>query len=140
MQRKSPLQAFASLYIGLSAISIGSVSLLALVSPQQVMDLVSVNLGNTDALSSIRGVYGGAGLFILLVLLRTAMESREKALSLLAFFWGGYAGSRLLTIMIDGPLGAFGTQWLVIESVFLLIALGLNFALRQQAQSRKLAA
>lgn len=137
MQRKSSLHLLASLYIGFSAISIGAVSLLALLNPQQVMDLVSVKLGNTDALSSIRGVYGGVGLFILFVLLRVTLDSREKAVSMLAFFWGAYAASRLLTILADGSLGAFGTQWLVIESVLLWLALGLSRAMKQKANDSK---
>lgn len=37
--------------------------------PQAVMDLVLVKLDNTDAYSSIRGVYGGVGIAILGVLL-----------------------------------------------------------------------
>lgn len=33
--------------------------------------------------------------------------------------------SRLMTISMEGPLGEFGSQWLVIESTLSLMALGL---------------
>ena len=55
-----------------------SLSLMALFDPQSVMDLVGVELGNTDALSSIRGVYGGVGVAICLSLLYLMIHFPEK--------------------------------------------------------------
>lgn len=50
---------------------------------------------------------------------------RKAALGFIALFWGMYAISRIMTISMEGPLGAFGSQWLVIESTLSLAALGL---------------
>jgi nitrate reductase gamma subunit len=60
---------FTRIYLGVSLLSLLSVSMMALFDPQSVMDLVDVQLGNTDALSSIRGVYGGVGITICLSIL-----------------------------------------------------------------------
>jgi len=57
------------LLIGITVMGILSVSFMAFGDPQAVMDLVHVKLDNTDAYSSIRGVYGGVGIAILGVLL-----------------------------------------------------------------------
>lgn len=109
--------------IGTSVLGILSVSFMAFSDPQAVMDLVHVKLDNTDAYSSIRGVYGGVGIAILGVLLYLAFTDRKAALGFIALFWGMYAVSRLMTISMEGPLGAFGSQWLVIESALCLVAL-----------------
>lgn len=89
------------------------------------MDLVHVKLDNTDAMSSIRGVYGGVGLTIVVTLLYLAFQNIQKALIFLFMLWGFYALSRVLTIVVDGGLGAFGTQWLMIEAIFAGIAVTL---------------
>ena len=109
--------------IGTSVLGILSVSFMAFSDPQAVMDLVHVKLDNTDAYSSIRGVYGGVGIAILGVLLYLAFTDRKAALGFIALVWGMYAVSRLMTISMEGPLGAFGSQWLVIESALCLVAL-----------------
>jgi len=44
---------FTRIYLGFSMLSLLSVSVMALVDPQSVMELVDVQLGNNDALSSI---------------------------------------------------------------------------------------
>lgn len=94
--------------------------------PQAVMDLVQVKLYTTDAYSSIRGVYGGVGIATLSVLLYLAFTDRKAALGFIALFWGMYAVSRHMTISMEGSLGAFGSQWLMIESTLSLVALGLR--------------
>lgn len=111
------------LLIGTSVMGILSVSFMAFGDPQAVMDLVQVKLDNTDAYSSIRGVYGGVGIALMGVLLYLAFTDRKAALGFIALFWGMYAISRLMTISMEGPLGAFGSQWLVIESTLSLAAL-----------------
>ena len=113
------------LLIGTSVLGILSVSVMAFSDPQAVMDLVQVKLESTDAYSSIRGVYGGAGIAILGVLLYLAFTDRKAALGFIALFWGMYAISRLMTISMEGPLGDFGSQWLVIESTLSVAGLGL---------------
>jgi hypothetical protein len=125
MQTNRLLSIFSWLLFGISVMGILSVSFMAFGDPQSVMDLVQVKLDNTDAYSSIRGVYGGVGIAILGVLLYLVFTDRKAALGFIALFWGMYAISRLMTISREGPLGDFGSQWLVIESTLSLVALGL---------------
>ena len=87
------------------------------------MDLVGVTLPNTDAVSSIRGIYGGAGLTIVIMLVYLSQKNIREALGFLVLLWGFYAISRAITQINEGPLGAFGSQWIVIESLFCGIAL-----------------
>ncbi|RYZ20920.1 MAG: DUF4345 domain-containing protein [Chitinophagaceae bacterium] len=119
-------------FILLSAFSLFSVSLMAYFDPQSVMRLVDVSLGNNDALSSIRGVYGGVGTALFISLIYLVRRNVPLGLRLLCLIWGCYAFSRLLTIVADGALGAFGQKWLLIESVFFGIALTLTLLLRGQ--------
>jgi hypothetical protein len=50
-----------------------------------------------------------------------AFNSTSTGLSFLTLFWGSYACSRVVTWVVDGPLGEFGMNWLAIESCFCLI-------------------
>lgn len=122
MKTQKNLRLAAQGFILLSAISLLSVSLMAFANPQSVMDLVAVELNNTDAFSSIRGVYGGVGLTLFVALIYLLRLNFRKGLAFLCLLWGLYALSRLITIFAEGPLGAFGTQWLITESVFFLVA------------------
>ena len=108
-----------------SALSIAMVSGMAFTNPQAVMDLVQVKLTNTDAYRSIRGVYGGVGLTIFVTLAYLAFTDYRKGLVFTALLWGFYALSRLLTIAVEGSLGAFGNQWLAIESTLFGLSVGL---------------
>lgn len=110
-------------YMALCIISLGMVALMAFQSPQAVMDLVQTPLPNTDAMSSIRGIYGGVGLSIIIGLIYLWRTNLRLALGYLSIFWALYAISRMITAAIDGPLGAFGTQWLYTESFFALLGL-----------------
>jgi len=121
MQNKK-LKLSAQVYIALSALSLLYVSMMAFVSPQAVMDLVQVNLTNNDAISSIRGVYGGVGLTLFISLVWLMLKDVPKGLGFLCLLWSLYALSRVITIISDGTLGAFGRQWLLTES--LLFAIG----------------
>lgn len=114
-------------FLSFSAFAVLLVSLMALQNPQAVMDLVQVQLPNNDAYSSIRGVYGGVGLTIFIVLLYSILRNKKQGLTFAALFWGSYALSRILTILLEGPLGGFGSQWLFIETLLCLIALTLLF-------------
>lgn len=118
-------------FIILSAISLLYVTALAFINPRAVMQLVGVTLPNNDAISSIRGVYGGVGLTIVLLLVRCMIRDISLGLLFLCFLWGLYAISRLITSLNEGPLGAFGNQWLMIESIFFLISLALWFGQRR---------
>jgi len=45
------------------------------------------------------------------------------AIRFLTMFWFSYASSRLITMVVDGPLGDFGNQWISIESAFGILGL-----------------
>jgi hypothetical protein len=109
---------------------------MAFLNPQAVMDLVQTKLLNTDAYSSIRGVYGGVGLCLVIHLIYLLTKNVKMALGFLCMLWGFYALSRAITILADGPLGSFGNQWIVIESGFFIIALVL-FTLTKSNQYEK---
>lgn len=123
---------FSRGFIVLSALSFLYVSIMAFASPQAVMDLVQVKLPNTDAFSSIRGVYGGVGFTIVLTLGYLLIKSPAGGLRFLALIWGMYAISRLMTIPMEGPLGVFGSKWLGIESFFCITAVVLLLLQRRR--------
>lgn len=120
-------------FISLSILSLLYVSILAWINPKEVMSLVQTSLTNNDAISSIRGVYGGAGLMVVVLLIYGTIKSIKTTLLFLGVFWFLYAISRLLTILVDGPLGDFGNNWMMIESIFGLISILLySFQLKLQ--------
>jgi hypothetical protein len=110
----------SAVLIVFSAFSLLMVSAMAFFSPQMVMDLVQVRLPNNDAFSSIRGVYGGVGLTIVISLVYLLVKDKKQALGFLTMLWGFYALSRLITVAAEGPLGDFGSRWLGIESVLFI--------------------
>ncbi len=135
MKTQKIVKLSAQSFIILSAISLLSVSIMAFTSPQAVMDLVGVKLPNPDAFSSIRGVYGGVGLTLFISLIYLLRQNVRQGLAFLCLLWGFYAISRLITVFAEGALGAFGNQWLVIESVFFTMALTLLLLTRKPASN-----
>jgi hypothetical protein len=131
MKTNSIILFSGQVFILISALCFLGVSLMAFNSPQSVMDMVGVQLNNTDALSSIRGVYGGVGLTLAIALVYLMKKDRQKGLLFLCILWGCYALSRVITIFLDGSLGAFGRQWLFTEAVFFFIALFLFMKTRK---------
>ena len=131
MKNKKIINIASQSFILLSTLSLLSVVVMAFNNPQSVMDLVQVKLNNNDAFSSIRGIYGGAGLAISISLLYFMRKDVTLGLAFLSMLWGFYALSRIITIFIEGSLGAFGTQWLVIESIFFIVAITLLVANRK---------
>jgi hypothetical protein len=123
MAAKKILNVLSVCLIGLCASGILMVSIMAFINPQSVMNLVGVTLPNTDAYSSIRGVYGGAGLTICIILFYLAVKNSRQGLLCMALLCSLYALSRLITIFAEGNLGEFGQQWLIIESVMAMLAL-----------------
>ncbi|EOZ93627.1 hypothetical protein A33Q_3573 [Indibacter alkaliphilus LW1] len=121
MKTTKIIDSMAKGYVIFSVLSLTYVSILGIISPQQVMDMVQVKLTNTDAISSIRGVYGGVGLTISMFLVFLLFNRPDWALSFLVIFWGSYAISRIMTIFLDGGLGDFGSNWLIIESSLFLV-------------------
>lgn len=110
MRQNKFLTLSAKGFILLSVFSFLSVSMMAFFNPQSVMDLVNVQLGNTDAFSSIRGVYGGVGLALCIALVYLLRNNLTMGLAFLSLIWGLYAVSRIITVFAEGMLGAFGTQ------------------------------
>jgi uncharacterized membrane protein len=71
------------------------------------------------------------GLTLVISLIYLLLKDVQKGLAFLCLLWGLYAVSRIITAFADGALGPFGSQWLVIESVFFCIA-ALLFVLRRK--------
>ncbi|WP_341835917.1 DUF4345 domain-containing protein [Chitinophaga pollutisoli] len=132
MKQQKTLRILSRIYILFSAASLLYVSLMAFASPQAVMDLVQVKLPNPDSYSSIRGVYGGVGLTIVVMLCRWAFRDERQGVLFLVMLWGFYALSRLMTLGMEGPLGDFGTQWLMTET-FLFVTGTVLFVFLQKA-------
>ncbi|MBC9931989.1 DUF4345 domain-containing protein [Chitinophaga qingshengii] len=130
MKQKRASIILSRIYLFFSAASLLMVSLMAFSNPQSVMDLVQVKLPNNDAFSSIRGVYGGVGLTISLSLAWWALKDIRQGIVFATVLWGLYAVSRLMTMSVEGPLGAFGKQWLMIESVLCILGIALLAASR----------
>ncbi len=128
MQTQKFIKAASQAFIGVSALSLLSVSVMAFFNPQAIMDLVAVKLTNPDAFSSIRGVYGGVGLTLFISLIYLLRADLQKGLAFLGLLWGFYALSRIITIFAEGALGGFGKQWLVMEFVFFGLAVTLLLA------------
>jgi hypothetical protein len=122
MKTSKTVKNIARVFIGFSAFSLLSVSVMAFFNPQSVMDLVQVKLNNTDAFSSIRGVYGGVGLTLFISLIYLMVKNVKQGLGLLSLLWGFYALSRAITILVEGPLGSFGSQWIITELILFVIA------------------
>jgi len=117
-----------------SAVGTLSVSLMALVDPRGVMALVHTPLTNTDAFSSIRGVFGGVGFMLAAAMVWIFRRDRTAGVGFLALFWGNYALCRALTIVMDGPLGDFGNQWIGIETTLAVLST-VVYVLRRKALS-----
>ncbi|WP_162054644.1 DUF4345 domain-containing protein [Pontibacter pamirensis] len=124
-------------FILLSALSLLSVSVMAFADPQSVMDLVNVQLGNNDAVSSIRGVYGGVGFTLFISLIYLMLRDTRKGLAFLCLLWGFYALSRTITIFSEGALGDFGNQWLITESALFVVAVVLVVASKKTVSTDK---
>lgn len=134
MNAQKIIKASSKVYILFSILCVLYVGLFSMYSPQETMKLVSTTLPNNDAISSIRGVYGGVGLVISIVLIYLLRKNVKHGLIFLTLFWFSYALSRLITIAIDGPLGTFGTQWLTIESVLSVLGLVLLLLFRSSKE------
>ncbi|ANH82080.1 hypothetical protein A8C56_14850 [Niabella ginsenosidivorans] len=119
---KKSVTIISCICIGIFSLSVLYISILAWANPGAVMKFVEVELNNNDALSSIRGVYGGVGFFLIGVALIISIRNLQHGLLFFTAFWLMYAVCRLLTIYIDGPLGAFGNTWLKIELTFGLLS------------------
>lgn len=131
------IKGVSTAFILVCAFSLVSVSVMAFLNPQSVMDLVAVSLTNTDAFSSIRGVYGGAGMAMVILLIYLMRRNQQTALFFLSLLWGMYALSRGITIFVEGPLGDFGSQWIVIETCLFVIAVVLFMLTNKLVDERR---
>nr|WP_287937155.1 DUF4345 domain-containing protein [Algoriphagus sp.] len=120
MKSKQILKKPTQGYVIFSLLIIAYVSLIALLSPRQIMEMMQINLENNDAISSVRGVYGGLGLAITSILIYLLFNHPDWAFRFLVMYWGGHTLSRIITIVADGELGNFGTYWLLIEGLFFI--------------------
>lgn len=134
MKTNKLLETATWIIVAISALGTLSVSLMALVDPVGVMALVHTPLDNTDAFSSIRGVFGGVGLMLAATMVWIFRRDRTAGVGFLALFWGNYALCRALTIAMDGPLGDFGNRWIGIESTLAVLAL-VVYLLRRRAMA-----
>ncbi len=123
MDKNKIIQILSFGILALSVLSITMVAFMAFGNPKSVMALVHVQIDNTDAYSSVRGVYGGVGLTIAIAMVYGMLKNLKLTMGFTALLWGMYAISRILTAMIDGPLGAFGTQWVYTESFLCIVCL-----------------
>ncbi|RKE56000.1 DUF4345 domain-containing protein [Sphingobacterium detergens] len=130
MNAQKIVKVSSKIYILFSILCVLYVGLFSMYSPQATMKLVSTVLPNNDAISSIRGVYGGVGLVIVVALIYLLRKDLRLGLIFITLFWISYALSRLITLVVDGPLGDFGFQWLIIESVQSILGLGLLLLFR----------
>lgn len=122
LKMKKPVLLISYACIAIFSLSLISISVLAWANPVAVMKLVEVELSNNDALSSIRGAYGGVGFFLVGLSLIISIRNLQYGLLFFTVFWLMYALSRVLTIWLNGPLGAFGNTWLKIELTFGLLS------------------
>ncbi|UKN02265.1 DUF4345 domain-containing protein [Paracrocinitomix mangrovi] len=129
MKNLKRTELLAKIYVWFSVVSIGYVSILSMISPQATMDLVNVDLGNTDAMSSIRGVFGGVGITICVSAIVMLKNNIKRSVQFFTLLWGAYAISRILTIIIDGQLGEFGNTWLMIESFLCIVSIVISYRL-----------
>lgn len=134
MKNQKTAQLLGRIFIGLCIFSLCSVSLMAMFNPQSVMDLVQVQLTNTDAVSSVRGVYGGVGITIIIALVYLLINDVRKGVLFLTIMWGFYALSRFITLLNEGSLGSFGSSWMKVEAFLCLLGLILIFILKPREQ------
>ena len=127
MNTQKVIKTSSKVFIGFSIFSVGYVSVLSMLNPVATMELVDTPLPNTDAISSIRGIFGGVGIAITVSLIYLMFKDFKNGISFLTLFWGAYAISRIITQLVDGPLGDFGNQWLIIESTLFILGCVLLF-------------
>ncbi|MCB0532664.1 MAG: DUF4345 domain-containing protein [Saprospiraceae bacterium] len=110
------------LLLGLATMNI---AVQALIDPQTVMTMVDVQLGNVTARNSIRAFYGAVNLAFALFWMYAAFRAQHTGLLLAALYTGGFVLGRVLSIALDGMPGVFALQWLVVEGVCAVSAVGL---------------
>lgn len=135
MKKNRILKMLSGFIIGFTAFAIALISIMAFVNPQAVMDMVQVKLTTTDAISSIRAVYGGIGMLLFIQLVYLLYKNQMLGLLLVALFGGFYAVSRVITIFNEGSLGAFGRQWLSVEATLCVAAVLLLVLRRKSGQA-----
>lgn len=88
MKKQKLLRVSSVILVLFSAFASFMVSVMAMVDPQGVMDLVQVKLSNNDAYSSIRGVYGGVGITLVCLLIYLAVRHVKLGVAFIALFVG----------------------------------------------------
>ena len=110
------------IFLLLLALATLNIAVQAILDPQAIFDQVQVQLGNLTARNSVRALYGGVNLAFGLFWLYAAFQQQNTGLLLALLYTGGFAIGRILSLMMDGMPGAFAMQWLMVESIFALLA------------------
>ncbi len=78
-----------------------------LVSPHSGLAYLAIDLDHVNAMSDLRGSYGGLNIAVGLFLLFAAASSgwRRPGLGLVALLNGGYVFGRLVSLVVDGTPG-----------------------------------
>ncbi|ASZ13691.1 DUF4345 domain-containing protein [Chitinophaga pendula] len=126
------IQTITKVFLSLTGIAFLNIAVQAILNPQSIMDLVSVQLDNISARNSIRAYYGGVNLAFAIFLLYGAFKMQREALTLVFLYCSGFVAGRLYSILTEGKPSAFILNWLVIESVLAI----LSFLLLLKAKRR----
>lgn len=121
------------IFLLLLALATLNIAVQAILDPQTIFDQVQVQLGNLTARNSVRALYGGVNLAFGLFWLYAAFRQQSTGLLLALLYTGGFAIGRILSMLMDGMPGAFAMQWLMVESIFALLAAALLYWIRRDA-------
>ena len=122
---------FTKVFLVIVGLAFLNVAIQAFINPQDVMDFVSVDLGNISARNSTRAYYGGVNLTFSIFFFYGAFKKRKEALTIVALYGGGFGIGRIYSILTEGVPSEFILTWLTIEIILTLIALGLLKKLKQ---------
>lgn len=108
---------------GLALVAVGWNGLSA---PEELLGAVGVALASPDGFSEARATYGGMHVAVGGFLLAGAFDPalRRTALVVATAFFGGLAGGRAVSMLVDGTPGPFVLRLLLVESVGAFAALG----------------
>lgn len=127
------LKRTTQIFLALMALAFCKAGIEALLTPQNVLSNVGIELTNASALSSMRAVYGGMhfvfGLFCFWGIFRTPQEP----LKLVILYTAGFTIGRILSWGIDGTPNTFVITWLVTEVFSLTVSVVLLTLLQRKS-------
>ena len=94
-------------------------------SPEDLLGAVGIALQHPDGFSEARATYGGMHLALGTFLVAGAFDPtlRRTALVVAIAFFGGLAGGRAVSLVVDGTPGPFVLRLFFVEAVGALAAL-----------------